>query len=215
LMDTYIAKLDLIAERVRIINEETNKALEGWDAVGNSIEVWANSAMNWGKNLGDVLVDSFDRAADAFASMLMQEEVDWKAFGRMFIKELIAMIIKMQMAAVLKAILGGGPAMATSGQTPMYSAGDVWNAENASVTPYAEGGIAWTPQLAKVGEKEPELITPFSKLKSLMGKTPQPNINIKAIFVRDETEAQLEVMRSPAGEKIIVQKVARNRRSLG
>ena len=218
LMDTYIAKLDLIAERVRIINEETNKALEGWDAVGNSIEVWANSAMNWGKNLGDVLVDSFDRAADSFASMLMQEEVDWKAFGRMFIKELIAMIIKLQAAVVLKAILGNSPYFGTSGANSNAGVDvpqSIMTGDRYAGNGYADGGIAWTPQLATVGEKEPELITPFSKLKSLMGKTPQPNINIKAIFVRDETEAQLEVMRSPAGEKIIVQKVARNRRSLG
>jgi len=38
---------------------------------------------------------------------------------------------------------------------------------------------------------------------------------MKLVIVRDEKEAQLETMRSAAGEKIIVQKVARNRNVLG
>src|SRR4051794_21712989 len=31
---------------------------------------------------------------------------------------------------------------------------------------YATGGIAWTPQLAMVAEREPELITPLSQLSA-------------------------------------------------
>jgi hypothetical protein len=34
---------------------------------------------------------------------------------------------------------------------------------------FAEGGIAWKPQLATVAEKKPELITPLDKIPALMG----------------------------------------------
>ena len=37
----------------------------------------------------------------------------------------------------------------------------------AAVTGLAEGGIAWNPMVAKIAEREPELVTPFSKLGSL------------------------------------------------
>ena len=168
---------------------------------------WGEQAEKIWVNFGDAAGKAFDGIGDNLADMLTGATVDWKAFAASFLRELLAMMIKMEMAIVLKAILGGWGGTGF-GQTPITGA-------SAETPEFADGGIAWTPQLAKVGEKEPELITPFSKLKSLIGNSPQPNINIKAIFVRDETEAQLEVMRSPAGEKIIVQKVARNRRSLG
>jgi hypothetical protein len=41
---------------------------------------------------------------------------------------------------------------------------------------YAEGGIATEPQLAMVGEKEPEAIIPLSKLPKLAGDVVKPNL---------------------------------------
>ena len=72
-----------------------------------------------------------------------------------------------------------------------------------------------------MGEAGPEAVMPLTRGSDgkLGIKSQQPNINfnpqIKIIEVRNEREAQLETMRSAAGEKIIVQKALRNKRVLG
>jgi len=105
----------LLADERKRYQEQNVK---DWDAVGMAIENHFKQAMDWGKNLGNVLCNAFDSAAESFADMLMKEEVDWKEFSRAFVKELLVMIIRLEMAAALKAALGslGG------GYTPTPSA---------------------------------------------------------------------------------------------
>ena len=55
---------------------------------------------------------------------------------------------------------------------------------------YATGGIAWTPQLATVAEREPEAIIPLSKLGNIVGSargrsTPNINVTLNAQKVTD------------------------------
>lgn len=85
-----------------------DKLQEKQASFSHAVQLWYNSAAKWGKNFGDVLTNAFDGAADSFADMLMNQEADWKAFGRMFVKELLVMILKLQMAFALQTALGYG-----------------------------------------------------------------------------------------------------------
>lgn len=93
---------ELTIDRIDLIEQET----QGWAALNIRLTSYASRVGNWGKQLGRVLERAFDGIADHFATMLMRQKVDWKAFAAMFIHELLAMIIKLQMAVVLKAALG-------------------------------------------------------------------------------------------------------------
>jgi len=53
------------------------------------------------------------------------------------------------------------------------------------------------------------------QMKNLAPAGGSPAIHIKSIIVRDEKEAYLEAMNSSEGEKVIIQKIAKNRRILG
>jgi len=121
---------------------------------------------------------------------------------------------------------GGGAApggFGTGGGTTVGVAlGGIFNRGN--IMAFAKGGILNQPTLAPMalmGEAGPEAVMPLSRSASgeLGVKATQPNINfnpqMKLIVVRDDREAALEAMRSPAGEKIIIQKAIRNKRTLG
>jgi len=41
--------------------------------------------------------------------------------------------------------------------------------------------MMWKPHMGLVAEKEPELITPLSKIGDLFGEPPQPNISINVV----------------------------------
>ena len=104
LMDEYALKLD------RLIEKQSS--------LGHIVQLWMNKAGEMGKNLGNLLTSTFDRMADSLADALMGMEMDWKAFGRMFIKQLLAMIIKLQIAFALQTAMGmssTGMATAPSG----------------------------------------------------------------------------------------------------
>ena len=171
--------------------KEVNNAWEdAWEDMKGGLSRWGEQAEKIWVNFGDAAGKAFDGIGDNLAEMLMGGEVDWKAFARSFIKELIAMIIKMQMAAALKAVIGGGWGGTGYGITAMAGAG-------AETPEFADGGIAWTPQLAKVGEKEPELITPFSKLKSLMGGDVIVNVH-------DENKSQIEIEENSYSDQRVI-----------
>ena len=97
-----------------MLNDEIDKSLTGWQAVGDAIGTWMKSAGDWGKNLGNILTRTFDSMADSLADALMGMEMDWKAFGRMFIKQLLAMIIKLQIAFAIQTAMGFGGFGATA-----------------------------------------------------------------------------------------------------
>ena len=183
LMDEYVAKLDLVIERTREISEIRDRSLKEWEAVGNAIDVWITKSMNWGQRLGDVLVNAFDRAAESFAGMLMKEEVDWKAFGRMFVKELLVMIVKLRMAVALKAILGFWGGLGTdSGVTP-GSAADVWNPSASPTMPSADIG----------GHVERTGLAVIHKGEEIRTKTEVENDRIGGITVNITNNARVNV----------------------
>ena len=128
-------------------------------------------------------------------------------------------------AASMSSDIGG--AIGSGGGGGGSALGNVFNKGN--MLAFASGGIVGGPttfalannQTGLMGEAGPEAVMPLSRSASgeLGIKATQPNIDfrpiIKNIMVKDEHEAVYEAMRTPKGEHIIVQKVARNRRTLG
>lgn len=130
IMDEYTEKLERNLARAREMNEEVDKTLTGWAAVGESLGVWMKNAGNWGKNLGQIMTNTFDSMAESLANALMGMKMDWKAFARMFIQQLLVMIIKLQIAFALQTAMGfwggfggGGQAvgLTAAGAQPGYA----------------------------------------------------------------------------------------------
>ena len=149
------------SEAMAILAEErqryTEQQIEGWNAVSRAMDVWFDDAVNWGKKLGDVMTQTFDRMADSFADMLMKQKVDWKAFGAMFIKELLSMIMKLYIAVALKAALQGWGGLTQSvGQTGSGPAAytPTPGVVESLGTGYAGGGHVLETGIAKVHKGE-------------------------------------------------------------
>ena len=193
-----LAELDAEIERKREIWDEESEALAlldeerkryaqenltGWDAFGRTLDTWFNNAINWGKNLGEILVNAFKSAADSFADMLMKQEVDWKAFGRMFIHELLSMIIQLQMAYVLKMALQGYDGLGKSVGERFTGLSEFTNPPGINESldvGYASGGHVLETGIAKVHRGE--------DIVSAGGRTPQIIVNDYA-GVRVEQES--------------------------
>ena len=151
------------SDAMEALNDERQSYMDlrisGWEALRRTVSTYFNDAMNWGKNLGDVLTSSFDRAADSFADMLMQQKVDWKAFGAMFIKELLSMIMKLYIAVALKSILGGVGGSASQAGNVGISGSSFANPQAvfgapALSTGFASGGHVLETGIAKVHKGE-------------------------------------------------------------
>ncbi|MBN1807180.1 MAG: hypothetical protein JW837_18180 [Sedimentisphaerales bacterium] len=97
LMQQYTEKLDKIASGKR-----------GYLAFTTKIAEWGEQVSNVWSNLGDIATNTLNSIADALTETVMRAKVDWKALGRAVIKEVLAMIIKLQMLALWQAITGTG-----------------------------------------------------------------------------------------------------------
>ncbi len=107
ILDTSLVEpLGKAATEAEELNIKLDASLRGLKAVGDHIGVWMKKSENWGKNLGKILTQTFSNMADELAGALIGMEMNWKSFGRMFIKEILAMIIKMQMLYVWQVLTG-------------------------------------------------------------------------------------------------------------
>ena len=231
------AEMAIYKERLQDIAD----GQRGVSAFTIKMNQWVSDATNLWENLGDVAIGAMDGLADTIATNLEQGTANWKAFGASVLQELNRMIIKMMLAKILTAgmgMLGGGGQSAVgapggnpesgSPTMPDFSANAMGNIFNlGKITPMAKGFITSGPTMAPMalmGEAGPEAVMPLArgadgKLGVRAQQSSQPGINfrpiIKNIMVKDEHEAVYEAMRTPKGEHIIIQKVARNKRTIG
>ncbi len=146
-------------DRIQMMEDYINlydKLIEKQNSFGHTVQLWMNDAGKAWKNLGDITINAFDTMADSLADALMGMAMDWKAFGRMFIKQLLAMIIKLQMLFVWQLLTrtpgtgagGQGSSVAVSGSSftnPMA----VFGAPGA-----ADGGVVTQTGFAKIHKGE-------------------------------------------------------------
>jgi len=164
-------------------------------------------ARNWKDNLIGFL-DDIQRAIIGTFS---------KAFVDALLNTTMAQNAASFFGNILSGAIGGGmPGLAGVGAgtaiTQTQKAGAV-------ISRYGIGGVVRKPELAQIGEV-PEAVVPLSGGRSIpVEMSGQQRIDfrptIKNIIVRNEKEAYLEALNSSAGEKVIIQKVLKNRNMLG
>jgi len=120
-------------------------------SISNGLQSMSRDLDNWGEHVKKVL-----------------EEVYYEAIRIAFIQP-AASAAASAFAQIGSAIIDG---MSGGGE-----GGGMGQAGSGGYHQYAEGGVAWRPQMASLAENEPELITPFSKLGSLGGNTTVNIIN--------------------------------------
>lgn len=136
----------------------------------HTIRLWINDSIEWGKNLGDVLTDSFDRASDTLADFVVKGKADFAALADSIIMDLTRMIIKAQIAQMIGAFMPGlfGTGAAGAGT------GAGTGAAPSPVPSAQHGGEVMKTGLAVIhkGEK-------YSGVEGEQGST--VNINVNAI----------------------------------
>lgn len=133
-----------------------DKLQEKQASFGHNIQLWMNQQKAWGKNLATIVTNSFDTMADGLADALMGMTMDWKAFGLMFIKQILSMIIKMQMLYVWQQMTGFAGSFSGGGggggANASYGGGSFLGPDAASGM--AEGGTVTKTGWAKVDKGE-------------------------------------------------------------
>ena len=178
----YVDDLEKQLELISLYGEKLDVLIQGrqgFMAFSTQMKQWASDAKNVWQGVGEVATQAFDDMARSLSTMLMRGKVDFKAFARAIIGDLITIIIRAQMAQVAMSLFPslfvGAPVGAASAGTSNTGMSAESSAYWQNVrTGYASGGIAWQPQIASLAESEPELITPFSQLKNIMGGGNQP-----------------------------------------
>jgi len=150
-VEDFLAGTGLEApDRIQEIND---KLLEQRVAVSTLTQGWGN----WETGI--------DRTTTILASTIANAEFSFKglaaAFSQMAQSLLRDMIFVVTKALLLKAALAFMPGL--SAYKGLKSGSSVLGGI-ASVFGFADGGIAMTPMMATVAEKEPEAIIPFSKM---------------------------------------------------
>jgi tape measure domain-containing protein len=136
-------------------------------------------------SFGNTLTSALTAAVDAFSNLAIQGETDMKKMASAALqagRAIISTYIKEGVAGLVRNILAGptgkvlGPfALAVAGAAGA-GASVLFNSllNKVSAPKLAEGGLAFGPTMATVGDNrnarvDPEVIAPLSKLKSMMG----------------------------------------------
>ena len=163
--------IDWEKEQIEVLKIEylksTNSMANGFQAAGmqikREIKSWGEKVYEFSMTLENSIATGLENSMKDFDNwkdhlLNVFEEVYWAAVRIAFI----------QPAA--QGLAGGFTAAAGS----LFGGGTATNEPAATMTKYDSGGIAWSPQVASLAESEPELITPFSQLKNLVGSGNQP-----------------------------------------
>ena len=180
---------------------------------GGSFERWVTDAKDLGTALEENAVQGLENLSSALTDFVATGRMEWKRFTSDILRMFLNSIIKMQVAAAAASLFSPEKGIITGFVKNLINPTAAVNAATpgaGGIHGFAEGGVAWEPQLAKVAEKEPEVITPFSKLPQFMSqfqKTQQPKVNVenklKVVNVYDQEE-MLSALQSDSGEKVIM-----------
>lgn len=89
------------------ISDAAEEALQGWDAVLEKLDQYAEQATDWGSQLGDSLVRAFQSAEDAFAQMVTTGKADWRSLVTDMIADLARLGARMFIFGPLARMLMG------------------------------------------------------------------------------------------------------------
>jgi hypothetical protein len=173
--------LDLLSTKLVSAAANNQRLKETNEDVKNSFIAVEAQMMSFGNTLTSALT----AAVDAFSNLAVQGETDMKKMASAALqaaRQIVSAYIKEGVAGIVKNILAGptgkalGPfAIAVAGAAGA-GASVLFNTllNKVSAPKLAEGGLAFAPTMAMVGDNknsrvDPEVIAPLSKLKSMMG----------------------------------------------
>jgi len=121
--------------------------------------------------------ESMEQSIAGALTNLTKDFENWKDHVKQLLREVYNEAIRIAFIQPAAASMASGlTSIIASLSSPSASAGTV-GTQGPTGMGYAEGGVAWYPQKAWVGEKEPELIAPLSKLAGMFGGTQVNVIN--------------------------------------
>jgi hypothetical protein len=140
----------------------SDRIVDGFKAAGIQIK---REIKTWGERAHEFVMGMAGTLENGFMNMA-QDMQNWAAQFKATLREIYFEALRL--AFFQPAAQGLANAFAGVGSSIVggLMGGSGYNFNQISSPPkaYAEGGIAWTPQLATVAEKGPELITPLSKI---------------------------------------------------
>ncbi len=116
----YVDDLEKVNELMSQYAEKLEKIMSGRRGISAftvQMRQWASDATNIYQGLGEVATRAFDDMAQSLSTMLMRGRVDFKAFARSVVGDLITIIIRAQMAQVAMSLfpsLFAAPVAATA-----------------------------------------------------------------------------------------------------
>jgi lambda family phage tail tape measure protein len=190
--------------------EELSQKQRSSSVLKQSLTDWVEDSINIWDDLGNVMTSTFDRAADVLAQFIVTGKADFRAFAQAILSDLLKIIIKMQMAAILKSMFG----------LPITAAANGAVLSSGGVTAMASGGIIPSPTLipmaqgaALVAEERPEAVMPLGRDShgrlGVFGEQKQPVVNTKIVNVFDKGEL-IAAMQTDEGEEVIMNTLRRN-----
>lgn len=110
------------------------EALQGWDAVTDSLAKYAAEAMDWGKGLGESLVSAFRGAEDAIVDFVTTGKADFKSLANSIIADLVRISVRRNIlgpiANALSGALGGVGGIGGAALAPSFDRGG-WTGNGA------------------------------------------------------------------------------------
>ena len=82
-------------------------AARGWDAVADSLQGYADSAMETGRQIGDALVSAFRGAEDALLTLVTKGKVDFRDLANSILEDITRIALRSAVLGPLANWLGG------------------------------------------------------------------------------------------------------------
>jgi hypothetical protein len=107
-----------VREAGRQAGDGSQEAVTGWQAVTNSLSSYAKDAMDWGKGLGQTLVNGFQSAENAFRNFVKTGKLDFKGLVASILEDLAVLQFRNAVlgpiANALSSAFGGGGSVAAA-----------------------------------------------------------------------------------------------------
>jgi tape measure domain-containing protein len=191
---------DELGRRIDIVGD---KSKTFFGAFKESFLEMNKSVMNFAEIMATSMTDAIRGFSDEFASMVVDGKADFKDMARSIVKDMISMMTQAIITRAVMSAFGGAGGGAGIGAALAGGGGRQF------------GGPVQKGQPVMVGERRREIFVPQSAGRiepyPEQGGQSQP---VSIVNVMDE-QMYYDAMASTTGEKVIMNVVSRNRKSLG
>jgi len=160
--DAVLNLIDVYEKEQRVLIEIAELKQGGW---ADGLKAFAMESTRTFKTAGEKAFEfaqSMERSVSNGLQGMSRDMDNWGAHALRILEDIYFEAIRI---AFIQPV-ASGLASSFAGAFAQPS-GAVSSGQGPSLPHYAEGGIAWKPQIASLAENEPELITPFSELRKM------------------------------------------------